>query len=122
MFEIEITKNFSAAHQLKNYNGDCSRLHGHNWTVKVTARAETLDNVGIACDFRKLKKSLDSVINSLDHSNLNDLPLFKKQNPTSELIAKFIYQEMSKIINDNNVSIAKVSVAESPGSSATYYE
>lgn len=122
MFEIEITKNFSAAHQLKNYNGDCSRLHGHNWIVKVTARAEKLDNIGIAYDFRKLKQSLDNVIASLDHSNLNDLPHFEEQNPSSELIAQLIYHEMSKIVNDENVKIAKVSVAESQDSVATYYE
>jgi len=122
MFEIEITKNFSAAHQLRHYKGDCSKLHGHNWQVRVIVQAEKLDEIGIALDFRKLKKALDGVISSLDHSNLNELSQFNKENPTSEVLARFIYREMSNIINNNNVKIYKVSISESTDSTASYYE
>ena len=52
MFELDIRREFSAAHQLKGYNGDCSNLHGHNWTVEVFIRSEHLDEVGIALDFK----------------------------------------------------------------------
>jgi 6-pyruvoyltetrahydropterin/6-carboxytetrahydropterin synthase len=122
MFEVEITRNFSAAHRLDNYNGDCSRLHGHNWIVRVTAKAEKLDDIGISVDFRKLKNALDSVLALMDHNNLNEIPTFQGANPTSEIIARYIYAEMSKTINSKHVRIAKVTVSESPDSTASYYE
>ncbi len=122
MFEVEITRNFSAAHRLDNYNGDCSRLHGHNWIVRVAAKAQKLDDIGISVDFRKLKNALDSVLASMDHNNLNEIPAFQGANPTSEIIARHIYAEMSKAINGNHVRIAKVTVSESPDSTASYYE
>ena len=45
MFEIDIERDFSAAHCLHGYKGNCSALHGHNWSVRVIVRAETVDNV-----------------------------------------------------------------------------
>ena len=51
MYEIEIRRTFSAAHQLKGYNGDCKNLHGHNYSVVVTMKSPELDSIGIAMDF-----------------------------------------------------------------------
>ena len=120
MFEIDITRNFSAAHQLKGYDGDCAFLHGHNWNVTVTVRTESLDKIGIAVDFRKLKKELDRIILKLDHSHLNKL--FHSPNPTSECVAKFIYDNLSKKINDKRIRVFKVRVSESNDTGASYFE
>jgi 6-pyruvoyltetrahydropterin/6-carboxytetrahydropterin synthase len=122
MFEIDIKKDFSAAHFLKGYNGDCANLHGHNWTVEAYITSNSLDEIGIAVDFRLLKKELLNIIDELDHTCLNDLPQFKSQNPTSEIIAKYIYTSLSKIFNSDTVRVKKVRVCESPGAGATYYE
>jgi 6-pyruvoyltetrahydropterin/6-carboxytetrahydropterin synthase len=122
MFEVEIIRNFSAAHQLNDYNGDCSRLHGHNWIVKVFARTEKLDDIGISVDFRRLKQELDAILAPMDHNNLNEITSFNKKNPSSENIAKHIYTEMSKAINTNSLTISKVSVSESQDSIASYFE
>jgi 6-pyruvoyltetrahydropterin/6-carboxytetrahydropterin synthase len=122
MFEIDIKKDFSAAHFLKGYNGDCANLHGHNWTVEAYITSNSLDEIGIAVDFRLLKKELLNIIDELDHTCLNDLPQFKSQNPTSEIIAKYIYTRLSKIFNSDTVRVKKVRVCESPGAGATYYE
>ena len=92
MFEIEIRRTFAAAHQLKGYDGDCRNLHGHNYSVVVTVHASELNNVGIALDFKKLKKCLDEVIGAYDHHNLSELPEFADINPTSEILARSIYR------------------------------
>ncbi|HDL10176.1 MAG TPA: hypothetical protein ENG39_02830 [Candidatus Omnitrophica bacterium] len=42
-------------------------------------------------------------------------------NPTSENIAKFIFQEMSQMI-EGNLKVKKVTVWETETSSASYYE
>jgi len=120
MFEIDITREFSAAHCLRGYQGNCSNLHGHNWTVMAVVQAEKLDKIGIALDFKKLKKSLDAILDEFDHANLSDLDCFKHQNPTSEILAKTIFESLATQMNDDRISVARVRVCESPGSGATY--
>ena len=122
MYEIDIQREFSAAHQLKGYNGDCSALHGHNWLVQVTVSSPILDDIGIAVDFRALKKELDIIIAELDHTNLNTIPPFIQKNPTSEQLAKFIFDKLSESLNDGTINVAKIRVCESPGSGAVYYK
>ena len=56
MYEIEIDRTFSAAHQLKGYDGDCRNMHGHNYNVTVTVVSDKLNEIGIALDFKLLKR------------------------------------------------------------------
>lgn len=122
MYEIDIQRDFSAAHTLKGYNGNCSSLHGHNWTVQATVIAPVLDEIGIALDFKALKKELDVIIAELDHTNLNELKPFIEENPTSERLAKYIFDKLSIKFNNGEIKVSKVRVCESPGSGATYYK
>jgi len=122
MFEIDITRSFSAAHCLRGYQGECAALHGHNWTVQAVLRVKELDKIGIAVDFKKLKCELDAILDEFDHTNISDSPAFAKINPTSEVIAKTIYETLSPKINDDNVKLHKIRVCESPSSGATYFE
>ena len=122
MYELEITKHFSGAHSLTGYPGDCRKLHGHNWQVTVYLQATELDEIGIALDFKILKKELNEVIDRFDHAYLNDLPEFAQCNPTSENLARIIYQELSKRLNDERIKVTRISVEESAGSRASYFE
>ena len=122
MFEIEIERCFSAAHQLRGYNGNCSNLHGHNYRVTVTVRSNELDRIGIALDFRKLKQELDSLLEEYDHRNLSELPEFQELNPTSEVLARTIYRRMGKKMNGGPIRVWKVRVGESDSSAVTYFE
>lgn len=118
MYEIKIKTDFSAAHNLENYHGKCERLHGHNWVVEAAFSYGSLDKAGMAIDFRIAKGILKKVVERLDHSYLNDLKLLKKINPTSENIAKFIYDRVKK----NNKNLSSISVWENEGSRAIYTE
>ena len=122
MFEIEIERCFSAAHQLRGYNGNCSNLHGHNYRVTVTVRSNELDRIGIALDFRKLKQELDSLLEEYDHRNLSELPEFQELNPTSEVLARTIYRRMGEKMNGGSIRVWKVRVGESDSSAVTYFE
>jgi 6-pyruvoyltetrahydropterin/6-carboxytetrahydropterin synthase len=122
MFDIEIRRTFSAAHQLKGYDGDCKNLHGHNYEVTVTVEADTLNEVGIALDFKKLKAALDTVIAPYDHHNLSELSEFSEINPTSEVLARTIYRKMSAKLNDGAIRVSKVCIAESSASRIIYSE
>ena len=122
MYELDVTREFSAAHHLKGYNGNCAKAHGHNWTVQIFIRCAKLDEVGIAFDFKILKKELDEVLATLDHNDLNTHEAFQDKNPTSENIAEYIYKFLGSRINTENIKVSKVRVCESGNSGASYFE
>ena len=122
MFDIEIRRTFSAAHQLKGYDGDCRNLHGHNYNVIAVVRTAKLNEIGIALDFKLLKAAVDEVIGAFDHRNLSELPEFQEINPTSEVLAQTIYRKLAGRLNADGIRIARVSVAESAASRVIYSE
>ena len=122
MYEIYIRRNFSAAHKLYGYEGDCSKLHGHNWKVTVLVQSKKVDDIGISIDFRKLRAQLDDILKELDHSDLNTIGVFKKRNPTSENIAEYIYKKLVEKIKAKDVKLAKVIISESDNSGAAFFE
>ncbi|GHU29392.1 hypothetical protein FACS1894172_00410 [Spirochaetia bacterium] len=69
-------------------------------------------------DFGSLRRILKDTIAQLDHSNLNDNPVFE-QNPSAERIARYIFEEASARLSDPNLLFA-VDVFETPGSMARY--
>jgi 6-pyruvoyltetrahydropterin/6-carboxytetrahydropterin synthase len=121
-FEMCVKTHFSAAHFLRGYSGDCARLHGHNWTIEVFVRCRELNEIGVGIDFRDVKLAAGEVLKDLDHSNLNDLPVFKDMNPTSENIARFLYKELCEKLNSDNAKVSRVTVCETPTSQASYRE
>jgi len=121
MFEVDIQRDFSAAHRLSGYEGNCSALHGHNWTVQIFVRTDDIDELGIAVDFRQLRENLDAVLAEMDHADLNSLPAFADCNPTSELLARLIYGKLASQLGDDRLQLSRVRVCESPGTGATYY-
>lgn len=122
VFEVYVKSHFSAAHSLEGYPGDCAHIHGHNWMVEVFVKCEKLDEIGLGIDFKDIQQAVKDVLQGLDHFNLNDLPAFKKVNPTSENIAKFLYKELGRKLNSNGVKVSKVKVSETPGAGALYWE
>ncbi len=122
MFVLKIVTDFASAHSLRNYPGDCARLHGHNWQVEVSVCSEVLDDNGIAIDFREIKKQTKLVIKRLDHQYLNEIKPFDVLNPTAENIAKYFFEEVGLLINSENVKVKEVLIWETPRSAITYSE
>lgn len=122
MYKIKIIANFSAAHSLRGYKGKCEALHGHNWKVEISVSAKKLNALGMVMDFSDLKKSVHQVLEELDHKYLNDLEYFKKVNPSSEEISRYIFKALNGIIAKNGCALAKVKVWETDSSCAIYQE
>src|SRR5947209_20283616 len=89
-FEIRTVRTFSAAHQLRLYDGSLEPLHGHNWQVQVTVAAPQLDAIGVVMDFHELERLLDEIITPMHNRHLNDLPAFAHANPSAENVALHI--------------------------------
>jgi 6-pyruvoyltetrahydropterin/6-carboxytetrahydropterin synthase len=116
-YKLSVTKNFAAAHCLREYKGRCENLHGHNWKIRVAFSGSKLDSIGMLIDFIDIKKHLDKSISYLDHKFLNEIDPFNKINPTAENIATFIYEQL-KQIETENAKVCEVEVWESESSSA----
>ena len=113
MYEVKVKGDFSGAHNLRNYKGACEALHGHNWHIEASVQSKTLNEHGMVMDFKDLRSALFRVLEGLDHKYLNDIPYFKKINPTSENIARFIHEKMG-------THFLKVSVWETRNSCASF--
>ena len=120
MYRLTIQTSFAAAHNLLQYQGDCENLHGHNWKVDVTVAARELDKSGLGIDFKVLKAETRRLLETLDHKYLNDLPMFKGLSPSSENIARYLFEELGRTLNTDNVTVTLVNVWESDFACASY--
>ena len=122
MYEVTVKKAFSAAHLLREIGGKCEGLHGHNFIVEVSAVGEVLDDEGLLIDFRILKRWTEEVLDQLDHKFLNELEYFKKRNPSSEQIARYLFDRIDERARKENAGahLSRITVWESENSRATY--
>lgn len=118
MYEIKTQAFFAAAHHLLNYDGACENQHGHNWMVEAFVKGDTLDKSNILIDYKVLKRELNAVLEYLDHQDINELPEFHNESPSSEMIAYFIYWKLKEKI----VQLSKINVWETQTSCCSYYE
>ncbi len=122
IFEVKVISGFAAAHNLLNFRGKCENLHGHNWKVEVVLRGARLQDNGILVDFGEVKQAVREALEELDHKHLNELPYFSRNNPSSENIARFVFERLSEKLNSPDCSLYRVSAWESADACATYME
>ncbi len=122
MYTLTVEDNFSSAHQLRGYKGKCENIHGHNWKVALTVRGDKLNDIGLLVDFHEIKKILKEVLSIIDHKLINDVEPFNEINPSSENLARFIFDGVKAIIDKSyeGVETYAVRVWESATSSCTY--
>jgi 6-pyruvoyltetrahydropterin/6-carboxytetrahydropterin synthase len=120
MYEVTIKKSFSAAHLLKEIGGKCEELHGHNFLVEVSVASESLNSEGLLIDFRVVKRWTDEVLEQLDHKYLNEIEYFNNINPSSEQLARFLYDRINEKSRQAQVTLSRVTVWESDNARVTY--
>ena len=122
MYEVNVKTGFSAAHQLRLYNGKYENLHGHNWSAQVTVEADELDPMGVGVDFVKLKQMVEEILGKLDYQNINEIPPFDELNPSAENIARWLFLKLKEQINSKTTRIKRVEICEMEGCGASYIE
>jgi len=120
-YELMIETHFSASHLLRGYQGDCARLHGHNWKVELYVECKNLGELGIAIDYKILKQELKDAVSGWDHYHLNDIPPFDTINPSSENVARVMFEEMAHRLNDENTRISRIVIGETCSTRVTYW-
>lgn len=123
IWRLTVRGDFAAAHALRHYQGKCETLHGHNYLVEMVVEGETLTpDTELIADFSALKKELRSELANLDHLYLNELPPFDRINPSSENLARYLYEKMKIRLATMPVRMYSMTVGETPLQAATYQE
>jgi len=122
MYEVTVTREFCSAHFLRDYEGKCANLHGHNWKVAVSFRSLELAENGILIDFLDIGRAMDGLLEQLDHGVINEIPPFDRQSPTSERMAHWFYTEIRRRLPNGSSRLHRVTVWETPDASASYWE
>jgi 6-pyruvoyltetrahydropterin/6-carboxytetrahydropterin synthase len=122
MYILTIEENFASAHQLRGYKGKCENLHGHTWRVELSVEGNTLNDIGLLIDFQDLKAILREITSSLDHKNINELPPFDRENPSSENMARYFHDEVKSRLEKKapELGVRSVTVWESATARCTY--
>ena len=108
-------EHFSASHRLHNSNwsekknieifGKCNNpnYHGHNYELEVCVIGICNEETGYVIDTKILSEIINKeILDEFDHKNLNlDVKEFKTLNPTTENVAKIIYEKLLKKIDTN---------------------
>ena len=137
MYTLQTRSGFDRAHFLKGYDGKCSNIHGHHWSVEIIVGSDVLSSDeqtrGMVVDFSELKKDLREITDGLDHSliiekgSLKDktMEALKEENfkiveldmrPTAENFAKYFYDLMS----DKGYKVIESVVYETKNNCAGY--
>lgn len=120
LYELKVISDFAAAHNLRNFRGKCENLHGHNWKIEVVLRGNRLDESGVVVDFGEIKQVIRELLSEIDHKYLNDLPYFATHNPSSENIARYLFERLDERLNNGDRWIRSVTAWESEDACATY--
>jgi|SRR5579859_3567599 len=122
--KVVLTSEFCYGHRLQNYNGKCSRLHGHNAKLEVTLESVTaegydaFDENGFVIDFTVAKNIIKGVTDDFDHYCIleNTDPLVKALSdlkedfkivnypPTAEYIVRTLMDRIDSALRNEPVS------------------
>ncbi|MDR1563295.1 MAG: 6-carboxytetrahydropterin synthase QueD [Dysgonamonadaceae bacterium] len=115
MYKISKQFSFSASHILNMPRADhpCARMHGHNYLITIHLKSKELNRFGFVKDYNELNTVKKFIDETLDHRHLNDVI---PANPTSENIARFIYERFKPDFPE----LYAVEVSETPKTSCLY--
>jgi 6-pyruvoyl-tetrahydropterin synthase len=122
-WQLTVRDHFSAAHALRHYQGNANPCTGTISGWKFACGGKNLRKpVQYLVDFSVLKKELKGALSLVDHSCLNELAEFEELNPSSENLARLIFQHLRPNMEKHGVTLVSVSVSESEKQAATYFE
>lgn len=88
--------------------------HGHNYDLHVTITGEIDEKTGMIINLSDLKKTVNQVVEQFDHKFVNlDTPYFKEMVPTSENIARVLFELIdARLKTQNRFQLEKIRLYE----------
>ncbi|MEM6755974.1 MAG: 6-carboxytetrahydropterin synthase [Planctomycetota bacterium] len=120
-YDITVERSFHATHALRLPDGSLEPVHPHDWPVRLTVAADTLDGMQCVMDFHRLEAALDAVLAALNQTHLNDVPPFDTPawNPSAERVAEHIATRVASSI-PAPARVVSCQIGEAPGCYATF--
>jgi 6-pyruvoyltetrahydropterin/6-carboxytetrahydropterin synthase len=122
-FLLSAEATFSAAHTLAGVDM-CSRMHGHNWRVRVTIRVDAgrLDRAGMGVDFRVLEAMTRDAVAEFEHRYLNELDAFRDRQPSAETLTRVVAERVAGRLRGHasGAVVDRVELWEMPQYKVTY--
>ncbi len=115
-------KNFSEEKNKKVFGRCYTEFgHGHNYVLELTMAGEVDTDTGMVINLSDVDHVLKSITDPLDHHHLNfDVPHFKDLVPTTENIAKYLFEEARKLL-PREITLVRARLHESDSLWADYY-
>ncbi len=99
MYTVTVRSHMMIAHSLSGpVFGPAQRLHGATYVVDVDFRRPVLDSNGIVVDIGAATTVLEEVLGALTYRNLDDEPAFAGVNTTTEVLARFVFDQLKDAI------------------------
>jgi 6-pyruvoyl-tetrahydropterin synthase len=121
MFSVGVRDHIMIAHSFKGeVFGPAQRLHGATFVVDVEFRCAEMNEDGIVVDIGRAHEQLKATLRLLNYQNLDELPMFKGRNTTTEFLSRHIFDRLREAIKagrlgpgGENVTSLKVTLWES---------
>lgn len=128
MYSVTVRDHFMIAHSFKgDVFGPAQKMHGATFIVDVEFRRKAVDADGIVVDIGRATEALKAICAGLNCRNLDEDPLFKGHNTTTEFLARVVFDRMVAAIrhgqlgeNGKGVESLRVTLHESHVASASY--
>ena len=114
MFSVAVKDHFMIAHSFQGeIFGPAQKLHGATYMVTAEFKVPQLDKDGLVIDIGQAIAILKEVLEPLNYQNLDTLEQFKGINTTTEYMAYYIHQQISKQVSSFFQGSLKVTLEES---------
>ncbi len=121
MYSVTVRDHILIAHSLKSPAfGPAQNVHGATYVVDVEFFAKSLNKDSIVIDIGEAQEKLKEILADLNYQNLDEHPYFKDILSTTEIIAKYIHDQMKSAISGSFDGKIKITLGESPSAWASY--
>jgi 6-pyruvoyl-tetrahydropterin synthase len=128
MYSLTVCDHIMIAHSFQGEEfGPAQRMHGATFAVEAEFRAPSLDHHQLLVDIGLAKTELRRVLDTVDYSNLDENPLLKGINTTTEYMAFHIHRLLAAACLDGRlghggraVASLKILLREAPTAWAAF--
>jgi 6-pyruvoyl-tetrahydropterin synthase len=107
--------------------GPAQALHGATFVIDAAFMAATLDRNGIVVDIGLAHQVLKDILTPLNYRNLDEMPVFKGINTTTEFLTKHVFDGLAAAAAQgrlgraaNELTAIRVTISESHVARAWY--
>jgi 6-pyruvoyl-tetrahydropterin synthase len=104
MFAVEVRDHIMIAHSLpRPVFGPAQGMHGATFVVDAAFFTRDLDEDGLGVDIGAATTVLAEVLKPLNYQNLDEVAVFKGKITTTEVIAKYIFDQLREAVAANRL-------------------